>query len=111
MLHQFFAPYTFAPELYKENNAEDSCLSLSSRAVAKAYFLRLACALPNDKELVQIYGRALRTINSTLEDPKERVKDSTILAVWLMAILEVSLHRFRLHKPLLSFHEIIHGFF
>ncbi|KAE9377552.1 hypothetical protein N431DRAFT_527487 [Stipitochalara longipes BDJ] len=82
----------FVSAVYKENNAENSCLRLATTAAAKAYFSHLACGSPNDKELAQIYGRALRAINFNLEDPKERVKDSTILAMWLLGILELVHH-------------------
>jgi len=63
----------FVPELYK-NSTENSCLRLATMTVAKAYFSHLAYGLPNDKELLQVYGRALRATNLTLEDPKEREK-------------------------------------
>jgi len=54
---------------------------------------------PNDKELVQIHGRALRAANLILEDRKERVKDSTLLAVWLLGIFEVLYHPLYLNLP------------
>jgi hypothetical protein len=98
VLQQFFAPSRsnhFAgysnlfTELYKQNNAENSSLELATAAVAKAHFSHLANRMPTEKELVEAYGRALSAIKSTLEDPKERVRDSTILAVWLMGLFEV----------------------
>jgi len=89
----------FVPEMYKENHAEDSCLRLATTAVASAYFSHLAHGLPNNKELAHIYGRALRAINFSLQDPKERVKDSTIIAVWLLGIIEVLYHPLYLYTP------------
>jgi hypothetical protein len=97
VLHQFSAPldgsrffgyFEFLPDLYRETD-EGSCLNLATNAVAKAYITNLSHAVPDRNELVRIYGRALRSTNDALKDPQERVKDSTIIAVWLLAIHEV----------------------
>jgi hypothetical protein len=117
VLQQFFAPsnndrsagcWNFVPDLYKENSTENSCLRLATKAVAKASFSHFACGLPSDNELAQIYARALRATNSTLEHPTERLKDSTTLAVWLLGTFEVLHHPSCLHLRF-KFDEITHG--
>jgi hypothetical protein len=94
ILHHFSAPtdgprfygfLDFLPDLYRETS-EVSCLILTTDALAKAYMMNLSDSFPKTAEYVQTYGRALRATNAALADPLERVKDSTIIAVWLLGV-------------------------
>lgn len=97
VLHQFSAPTNsnrfyrfldFLPDLYRETS-EVSCLNLATDALAKAYITNMSESSPKRAEHLQTYGRALRATNIALQDPLERVKDSTIIAVWLLGVHEV----------------------
>ncbi len=99
VLNQFSAPsdrsLTFGyfdclRELYREtNNDPESCLGLATSSVAKAYITTLSDSSPNRIEHLQTHMRALRATCSALEDPCERLKDSTLVAVWLLSAHEV----------------------
>ena len=97
VLHQFsasvdgnrtFGYFDFLPDLYRESS-DSSCLYSATNAIAEAYITNLSHAIRDKKELMQTHGRALRSMNAALEDPLERAKDSTIIAVWLLGIYEV----------------------
>ncbi|KUJ12642.1 uncharacterized protein LY89DRAFT_738414 [Mollisia scopiformis] len=77
----------FLPDVYKEIN-DESCLSATTVAFAKAYITNLSQQQP-DKEQIHTYGHALNLTNAALRDPVERVKDSTLIAVWLLGIHEI----------------------
>ncbi|KAK5198599.1 hypothetical protein LTR92_001070 [Exophiala xenobiotica] len=87
---RFYGYLDFLPELYRETGDDaGSCLILATNAVAKAYVTNLSVSSVNRNGHVQTYGRALKATNSALGDPLERVKDSTIIAVWLLGVHEV----------------------
>jgi hypothetical protein len=98
-LRQFLAPTSgngsrshdfleFLPDLYSETS-DGSCLNMATHAVAMAYISNTSGAFTKTYEHVQTYGRALRATNVALRDPLESVKDSTIIAVWLLGVHEV----------------------
>nr|KAK5436077.1 hypothetical protein LTR18_009656 [Exophiala xenobiotica] len=87
---RFYGYLDFLPELYRETGDDSgSCLSLATNAMAKAYVTNLSVSSVNRNGHVQTYGRALKATNSAPGDPIERVKDSTIIAVWLLGVHEV----------------------
>ncbi|KAK7895141.1 hypothetical protein LTR67_005881 [Exophiala xenobiotica] len=87
---RFYGYLDFLPELYRETGDDSgSCLILATNAMAKAYVTNLSVSSVNRNGHVQTYGRALKATNSALGDPLERVKDSTIIAVWLLGVHEV----------------------
>ncbi|KAK5205677.1 hypothetical protein LTR47_007593 [Exophiala xenobiotica] len=87
---RFYGYLDFLPELYRETGDDaGSCLILATNAMAKAYVTNLSVSSVNRNGHVQTYGRALKATNSALGDPLERVKDSTIIAVWLLGVHEV----------------------
>jgi hypothetical protein len=99
ILSQFSAPsnrshmfgyFDCLPELYREtSNDPESCLGLATSSIAKVYITNLSNSSPNWIEHVQTHIRALRATRSALEDPCERLKDSTLVAVWLLSAHEV----------------------
>ena len=86
--NQFYGYFDFLPDLYRESS-DNSCLCLATNVLAKAYITNLSHTERDRKELLQLYGRALMSANAAIEDQFERTKDSTIIAVWLLAIYEV----------------------
>ncbi|CZR59963.1 uncharacterized protein PAC_09858 [Phialocephala subalpina] len=83
----YYGLHEFLPELYSEVN-DNSCLSFATKTFVKAYLTNLSRS-PPDKELIHTYGRALWLTNAAVQDPVESVKDSTVIAVWLLGIHEV----------------------
>ena len=96
-LHQFSTPgngdrcygfLDFLPALYHETN-EASCLFSATNAVAMAYMTNIYRKGAWSRTHQVIYGQALTATKEAVEDPLLRVRDDTIIAIWLLGIYEV----------------------
>ncbi|KKK16940.1 hypothetical protein ARAM_003754 [Aspergillus rambellii] len=67
---------------------EDSALFLACSAVGCAHLAHLSGSAGSVFYSARMYGRAIRAINSALEDADERISDSTLLGVWLLGLYE-----------------------
>jgi len=86
---RFFGLLDFLPDLYRYAG-EDSCLTLATDAFAQAYLSNQTISPPNFKDRAHVYGKALRSTNQALEDPFEATKDTTVIAIFLLGVREVS---------------------
>jgi hypothetical protein len=78
----------FLPDLY-QHAYEDSCLTLATNAVARAYLTNQVQSEADTRGQVQVYGKALRSTNLALQDSYESIQDATLMAIWLLGIHEV----------------------
>lgn len=102
-IDQFFSNYTlpcsglvaddgfleYLPTLY-QRSAPGSCLSVTVYAVAYACVTEL-----NECEWMQdvvalLYDKAISLVEKALSDEKEAGKDSTLVSLFLLSVLEVS---------------------
>jgi hypothetical protein len=91
---RFYGLFDFLPELYREENAY-SCLRLATTAVARAYEsnLRNGFDAPSNRRTLNAYSKALQSTSTAISNDVECNKDSTLMAIWLLSIHEVSAER------------------
>ena len=77
------------PSLLKDA-PQNSCISHSVHAVAHQYLYNLKGQQLNRSRAVECYTQSLKCIHQALESPRERLSDTTLLAVWLVGLFEVS---------------------
>jgi hypothetical protein len=98
VLNQFSAPFggsrffgflDFLPDLYQYAR-EDSCLTLATNAFAQVSLSNQTISPPNFKDRAHVYGKALKSTNQALEDPFKATEDTTVIAIFLLSVREVS---------------------
>ena len=81
----------FLPSILHQTQP-DSCLSHAVHAVAYRYLYNIRTQSPIQSRAQYYYSQSLKSIHKALEDPMERLNDSTLLAVWLVGLYEASKH-------------------
>jgi hypothetical protein len=70
--------------------SEDSCLTLATNAFAQVSLSNQTISPPNFKDRAHVYGKALKSTNQALEDPFKATEDTTVIAIFLLSVREVS---------------------
>ena len=98
----FMADYVQAPQngwgqghlellpLLLKDAPSGSCLSRSVHAVAHQYLFNLKGQRLSQLRAQGDYTQSLKSIHKALENPRERLSDTTLLSVWLVGLYEVS---------------------
>jgi hypothetical protein len=68
---------------------EDSGLILTCRAISYAFIANQSGTPESKSRRSLAYGQALKTTNAALNDDVLRVKDETLVSVWLLSLYEV----------------------
>jgi len=77
----------YLPSMYLEAT-KGSCLVQSVHAVALTHLYNNGSHAEVKQSARRYYGDALKTINEALQDPMERLTDSTLLSIWLISNYE-----------------------
>ena len=100
----FFATYVIVPQNEEDSGYLDylpsmyleatqgSCLVQTVHAVALIYMYNKGSHIEVKRSARRYYGSALKTINEALQNPIERLSDSTLLSIWLIQNYEVKSH-------------------
>ena len=82
----------YLPSMYLEAT-QGSCLVQMVHAVALIYMYNKGSHIEVKGSAQRHYGNALKTINEALQNPIERLSDSTLLSIWLIQNYEVKSHQ------------------
>ena len=82
----------YLPSMYLEAT-QGSCLVQTVHAVALIYMYNKGSHIEVKSSARRHYGNALKTINEALQNPIERLSDSTLLSIWLIQNYEVKSHQ------------------
>ena len=85
---RFLGYLGFLPGLFRETG-EDSCLHLTTNAVFLTYMARRNPGSFNIRVAAKAYGKALHSVNASLQERSTYLQNGTIMAVWLLGVNEV----------------------
>ena len=85
--------FAFLPELIGRAGSK-SAVHQAMRACGTINFANRAGPVDLHHETASEYARAIVSVNAALQDPDERCRDETLIAVWLLGMREVG-HRLR----------------
>ena len=80
--------FAFLPELI-ESAGPKSAVYQAMRACGTVNLANRAGPVRLSQETTSEYARAITSVNAALQHPHERLKDETLIAVWLLGIREV----------------------
>jgi hypothetical protein len=72
------------------NTHEGSSVHAVCNAIACAYLASTIGTTTATANRTRAYGNALRAVNAALDDPVEYKNDSTLMAIWMFVVYEVS---------------------
>jgi len=85
------ATFNFLPTILSQVSP-DSCVYAAMRSVGAINFANRSPTIDLRSIVDFEYARAVSSVTNALADPQQCLKDETLVAVWLLAMREVSLN-------------------